>query len=79
MYKVYGTSVCPWCERVKELLTQHGKEFEYINLENDVEAQKMFKEKRFKTVPQVFLDGELVGGFEAVKHSLECPKSTLED
>lgn len=79
MYKVYGTSTCPWCDRVKALLTQCNKEFEYIQLEANLEAQKMFKDMRLTTVPQVFLDGKLIGGFEAVKQSLEYPKSTLED
>ncbi len=60
---VHTRAFCIWCWKVKRLLRKHGLPFE----ERDAGSAEARAELRTgkKTVPQVFVDGEPVGGFEA--------------
>jgi glutaredoxin-like protein len=55
---------CPYCARAKELLQQHGLSYEEIVLGRDVtmHSVRAFTDKM--TVPQVFIDGNYIGGSE---------------
>ncbi len=61
--------MCPWCEKVKNLLRMHGIAFEERKL--DEAALKAFLQPYgVRTVPQVFVgdpsspDSERIGGYE---------------
>lgn len=57
---------CPWCERVKALLDGYGIPYDVEDISASEEALKEFTEAwEFKSVPQVFLNGKYIGGFEA--------------
>lgn len=71
MYTIYGTENCRWCDRAKDLAAKFEIEFEYIDVGEDPEAQDMFREKRLRTVPQVFFSGKHIGGFDSLKDHLE--------
>lgn len=61
---VYGKPGCPFCELAKEELTVRGVEFDYIDL---VEIGKTAAEvtgRKVKTVPQIYLAGQYVGGYD---------------
>jgi glutaredoxin 3 len=62
--KIYTKSNCPYCDRAKELLKRKGSTYEEIHLDDD---PAQFNELRNKTglmtVPQIFIDNKLVGGF----------------
>jgi glutaredoxin 3 len=61
--KVYTTTVCPYCIRAKALLKKRGIAFEEINVSNDVAARDwLVKATGRKTVPQIFIAGEPIGG-----------------
>ncbi|MDB5037820.1 MAG: glutaredoxin 3 [Bacteriovoracaceae bacterium] len=61
--KVYTKTYCPYCDRAKELLKKKNVSFEETNIENDPEgAQKLFAKTGFKTVPQIFIGEECIGG-----------------
>lgn len=61
---VYTTNYCPYCVKVKQLLKNKGVEFQEIDLSNDdtgrVELVNMSGGR--KTVPQVFINGQHIGG-----------------
>lgn len=50
--------------RAKDLLSRKGVQFEEINLDGrDKELQELRDRTGMRTVPQIFIDGELIGGF----------------
>lgn len=66
--KVYTKDNCPYCEMAKMLLTHKGAEFEEESLGSD--ADKMIalaKKTGMKTVPQIFIDDQLIGGYTDLK------------
>ena len=62
--KVYTTSVCPYCYRAKSVLQKRGIAFEEIDVSNDPEKRAWLVKASGgrRTVPQVFIAGEPIGG-----------------
>jgi glutaredoxin 3 len=62
---VYTTDYCPYCTRAKQLLKNKGVPFEEIQIDgNDPKVwQELYQRSKMKTVPQIFIDGKIVGGF----------------
>lgn len=61
---VYSKDYCPYCTRAKALLQQKSVAFEEINIEGKTEvAEKLFAQTGFRTVPQIFIGDECIGGF----------------
>lgn len=63
--QVYGKAGCIFCDKAKAYLDGLNLPFEYIDINEDFEAAFEFKEKfgNFKTVPQIVVDNELIGGY----------------
>jgi len=76
--KIYTWTVCPYCVRAKRLLSEKNIEFEEINLDGDDKAFEALKKKSgMRTVPQIFINEKLVGGFQelsAINESGELNK-----
>ena len=63
--EVYSTENCPWCVRAKALLQNKGLDYEEINISTDtVRALEMVDRSGRRTVPQIFIDYEPIGGFD---------------
>jgi glutaredoxin 3 len=62
---VYSMNNCPYCVKAKGLLTQRGVSFETIMIDDwsDEEWDALVKKSGMKTVPQVYVDGILIGGY----------------
>ena len=63
---MYSTAVCPYCIRAEQLLRSKGvMEIEKIrvDLQPELRAEMMEKTGR-RTVPQIYINGEYVGGFD---------------
>jgi glutaredoxin 3 len=61
--KVYTTTTCPYCIRAKAVLAKRGIAFEEINVSNDLALRDwLVKATGQKTVPQIFIAGESIGG-----------------
>ncbi len=61
--KIYTKTTCPYCRSAKELLTYKGVEFEEVSVDNDTLLRaEMERLSGRKTVPQIFINGESVGG-----------------
>ena len=61
---IYTWTVCPYCVRAKNLLKSKGVSFEEINLDGkDQELAELRARTGMKTVPQIFIDNKLIGGF----------------
>ena len=62
--QLYTTGYCPFCIRAKELLTRKGIAFEEINLDGKPDELNALKDRTGqRTVPQIFINGNLIGGF----------------
>jgi glutaredoxin 3 len=61
--KVYTTTICPYCIRAKALLAKRGIAYEEINVESRPDMRDwLVKATGRKTVPQIFIAGEPIGG-----------------
>ena len=80
MYTIYGKPNCPYCDQAKALLILKNLEFEehIIDIGQVKEEGKSYVTAdqlraivpTARTVPQILLNEELIGGFEALKASL---------
>ena len=60
---VYSSSNCPYCDRAKELLKNKGLSYTEVRVDLDpVEREKMITLSGRRTVPQIFIDDEHIGG-----------------
>lgn len=57
---------CPFCASAKEMLKQHDLDYEEVVLGRDVNTRSLRAITGATTVPQVFIDGHLIGGSEAL-------------
>jgi glutaredoxin 3 len=64
MVTIYGAVWCGPCQNAKLLCETKGIEYTFIDIQQDKDAQDMFTEKGFKTVPQIFIDEEHIGGYD---------------
>lgn len=61
---IYSSMFCPFCHRAKALLTSKGVEFNEIDVDTDPAArmEMMRRANGGRTVPQIFIDDQHVGG-----------------
>jgi len=63
--EVYSTDNCPWCVRAKALLESKRLDYEEINISTDTDRTlEMVDRSGRRTVPQIFIDNESIGGFD---------------
>jgi glutaredoxin 3 len=64
--EVYSTAVCPYCVAAKNLLKAKGLAWQEVRVDTDP-AQRDLMLKRSggrRTVPQIFVNDQLVGGYD---------------
>jgi ribonucleoside-diphosphate reductase alpha chain len=62
---IYGKANCPWCTKAKEELLLQGVPFDYIDLEVIKKtASEVTGRKDVTTVPQIYIEGRYIGGYE---------------
>jgi glutaredoxin 3 len=66
LIEVYTTPMCPYCWRAKRLLDAKNAPYVEINLWAEKERRQEMVERSDgrTTVPQIFIDGALIGGSE---------------
>ncbi|QDX41572.1 FAD-dependent oxidoreductase [Salarchaeum sp. JOR-1] len=64
--EIYTKSVCPYCEKAMDLFDEKGIEYETYNVTGDPERFAEMKERANgrETAPEVFIDDELIGGWD---------------
>ncbi len=66
--KVYTKDHCPYCHYAKSLLENLGHAYEEVALGADRNAiMKLVEETGMKTLPQIFIKGQLIGGYDDLK------------
>ena len=62
---------CPYCDQAKALLKSKGIQFEEKKIGDGYTKEELLEAvPNARSVPQIFLDGELVGGFTELKQKL---------
>ena len=62
---IYGDNSCPYCGAARMLLTRKGTGFEDVLVSNDSDKLAEMQARSGRTsVPQVFIGGIHVGGFD---------------
>ena len=62
---IWSKDMCPYCERAKVLLKQKGIQYEERKIGFGWNREQLFEAvPTAKTVPQIFLDGKLIGGHD---------------
>jgi glutaredoxin len=68
---VWSKYHCPYCDQAKALLTSKGIQFEEKKIGDGYTKEELLEAvPNARTVPQIFLDGELIGGFNELKTKL---------
>ena len=63
---------CPYCDQAKALLTQKGIQFEERKIGDGYTKEDLLESvPTARTVPQIFIDEQLIGGFTELKQYLE--------
>ena len=70
---IYTKDNCIWCDRAKILLDSKKISFNEIDLSDDSERLKFYEKigDNVKTVPQVFIDDNRIGGFQDLRVFLD--------
>jgi glutaredoxin 3 len=69
---VWSKYNCPFCEQAKGLLTLKGIEFEEKKIGDGYTKEDLLEAvPTARTVPQIFLDDKLIGGFTELKQHLQ--------
>ncbi len=64
---IYTTKVCSYCGRAKALFSRKGIAFNEIDVSDDDEKRRwLIRTTGQRTVPQIFINDQSVGGFDEV-------------
>jgi len=68
---VWSKDGCPYCVQAKALLESRSIEYEERNINQDWTREQLLEAvPTARTLPQIFLDEELVGGFTELRKKL---------
>ena len=74
---VWSKDQCPYCDQAKALLKSRNIEFEERNVSQDWTREQLLEAvPNARTVPQIFLNEELVGGFNELRTRLTTESLT---
>jgi glutaredoxin 3 len=63
--ELYGTEFCSFCAAARMLLKKKGLDWDEIRVSGNSEARREMEAKSGRrTVPQIFIGGQPIGGFD---------------
>ena len=69
---VWSKNACPFCDQAKALLKMKGIEFEERNVSKDWTKEQLLEAvPTARTLPQIFLDDNYIGGFTELRKHLQ--------
>lgn len=72
MIKIYGKDGCPYCEKAKALCESRGFAHEYLTMGVDYPREQLFETfPGAKTVPQIIVNGQKIGGYNELIRYIE--------
>jgi ribonucleoside-diphosphate reductase alpha chain len=70
---VYGIPNCPFCQLAKEEMKLRGIPYDYIDLKEIGKTAAEVTGRKVKTVPQIYIQGNYIGGYDDLLVFLESP------
>ena len=69
--EIYTKTTCPYSTMAKQVLELNGYEFTETVLDNDDQRTEFYEScgENVNTVPQIFANGERIGGFQHLLRS----------
>lgn len=70
--EVFSGPRCVWCQAAKRLLNKRGLAFREMDV-SDPEVLREYR-KRLpgeRSIPQIFIDGEHIGGFDELREQID--------
>lgn len=64
---VFSSNTCGYCTMVKDYLNEKNVAFVERNVSSDVEARKELMSKGFMGVPIIYVEDEVIQGFDKAK------------
>jgi glutaredoxin 3 len=76
---VYSKFDCSWCTKTKALLEKYNLEYEEFKIGKDLSREDFFNivGPNVKTVPQIYINGIRIGGYESLVDYLQKPVQTV--
>jgi glutaredoxin len=72
---VWSKYNCPYCDQAKNLLAMKGIQFEEKKIGDGYTKEDLLEAvPSARTVPQIFLDGKLIGGYTELRKYMEQQK-----
>jgi glutaredoxin len=69
---VWSKDACPFCDQAKNLLKLKGIEYEERNINKNWTREQLLEAvPTARTLPQIFLDDQLIGGFTELRKHLQ--------
>ena len=66
---VYGTRLCMYCHRARDLLSRKGIEYREYAVDADPDRRsEMERLSGRRSVPQIFIGGSPIGGYDALRN-----------
>ncbi|HUH29873.1 MAG TPA: glutaredoxin 3 [Rhodanobacter sp.] len=64
--EIYSTDRCPYCVAAKNLLKSKGLEWSEVRVDTDLAQREIMLARSggARTVPQIFINGQHVGGYD---------------
>jgi glutaredoxin 3 len=73
--EIYTTGDCSWCLAAKMLVKQKGHGYEEVRIDTDpAKFAEMLGRSQRRSVPQIFIDDEFIGGFEDLVAAVRAGK-----
>jgi ribonucleoside-diphosphate reductase alpha chain len=70
---VYGKRNCPYCQLAKEEMKLRGIPYDYVDLQEVGKTAREVTGRDVKTVPQIYIQGDYIGGYDDFMIWLEKP------
>lgn len=74
---IYGRTepACQYCEKAKMLLEIKGIDYTFVNVGTDITKDQLLEiVPGARSVPQIFLEGKYIGGFDKLKEHFDNAK-----
>ena len=69
---VWSKDHCPYCVQAKNLLNSKNIEFEERNINHNYTREQLLEAvPNARTLPQIFIDDKLIGGFTELRQHLQ--------
>lgn len=76
---VYSKKNCPWCAMAMEELTLRGIVFDKVDLEEIGKTAAEVTGRKVRTVPQIYIEGNYVGGYEELMNFLNKTNVSMDE